>query len=260
MTITDGREYVSFYDPTTNARFAFDVTFLLSTYNCTWGNGCTGMTSVAEHGCCIKGVTLDGDAEVNRVTQWVEELTPDLWSNYSKYHADGDWIEETDDPEGASHNTTVLNGVCVFHNPEDSDQPTGCALHHLATRNNLDPDHVRPDACSIYPIQASWSDELTTIEPITRQSGSCMADEGNNWWCIDDPRNYDNTHDYFYVQYWDTLIRMTSKAVMDQFNEYALERIKSLPADYGHPANAGNDETKWGYFSTVPVTLTRKAE
>lgn len=258
MSYLDGREYLTVTDPDSGTIYHFDLTFMLSSYNCTWGRGCKGMTGVEEHGCCIKGVTIDGPAELNRVSAAVDRLTPDLWANHGKYHADMDWVEEQDDPDGASHNTTVLNGVCIFHNPADSEQPTGCALHHLAQREGGDPDHYRPDACSIYPLMAMWNDDGScTIGPIMRQGDNCMADTGNNWWCIDDPSNYQPYQGRFYLQYWNTLVRVTSQYVVEQLHAYSEAR-KTLPRGYGRPANAGEDQTKWGYYPTVPITLIRK--
>lgn len=254
MSFCNGREYVSFKDPDSGTLYEFDVTFLLSQYNCTYNNGCKGMTHVPEHGCCIHGVVMGSDYEQGRITKYVEMLDSRLWQNHGKYH--DEWHREIEDDD-VGRNTVVVNGVCVFHNDSDHDHP-GCALWHLAHDIGVHPDITRPDPCGYYPLSRAEDDDRVRIEPITRQYGSSMADEGNGWWCIDDPANYSDGNVYAYIQYWETLIRMSSEPVMEMFHEWAVVRWESLPEKYGSPADA-REEWNHGLFSTVPVTLTRKA-
>lgn len=251
--IVSGEEFVVIEDPTTHIRYQFNATFLLSTYNCTWGRGCKGMTHVHEYGCCINGVTMDGDAEVNRVTAHVDQLTGDLWENKQR-----DWYEDREDDD--LKNTLTVDGVCIFHNRGEDHH--GCALWHYADQNGLDPDAVRPDACGFYPLVCEPLDDdgkFMLIGPIRRQGDNCMADEGNNWWCIDDPDNYDNAG-MAWEQYYGTLVRMSSPEVMAQFAEYAEARVtlRRHPRDYGHPKPNGRPPETAGLHVTVPVTITKK--
>src|SRR5687768_1305923 len=71
-SMDNGTEYVYFHDFETGMRFGFNVTFMLSHYNCTYGRGCEGVGGVPEIGCCPHGVTLSTDLDYTRTLKWAE--------------------------------------------------------------------------------------------------------------------------------------------------------------------------------------------
>src|SRR6202035_3690882 len=70
-TPADTHEWVSFEDPDEARTWVFDVTFLLSRWQCIYGRGCQGvLTGPAEElvqGCCSYGAHFTDDQDVARV-------------------------------------------------------------------------------------------------------------------------------------------------------------------------------------------------
>ena len=66
-----GHEWVSFEDPDEERTWVFDVTFLLSRWQCIYGRGCqgvlTGPAADLEQGCCSYGAHFTDDDDVERV-------------------------------------------------------------------------------------------------------------------------------------------------------------------------------------------------
>ena len=67
----DAHEWVSFEDPDEDRTWVFDVTFLLSGWQCIYGRGCqgvlTGPAPELEQGCCSYGAHFTDDDDVARV-------------------------------------------------------------------------------------------------------------------------------------------------------------------------------------------------
>ena len=71
LSPADAHEWVSFEDPTEARTWRFDVTFLLSHWECIFGNGCQGVLTAPApelaQGCCSYGAHMTGDEDVARV-------------------------------------------------------------------------------------------------------------------------------------------------------------------------------------------------
>ena len=82
-TSADAHEWVSFEDPEEPRTWVFDVTFLLSGWQCIYGRGCQGvLTGPAEElvqGCCSYGAHFTDDDDVARVQAAAQTLTDDQW-------------------------------------------------------------------------------------------------------------------------------------------------------------------------------------
>lgn len=247
MTITrDGVEYVEFTDHVTGDRYLFNVTFFLSTYECTWGRGCKGCDNTPNNGCCNIGAHVVDETEQDYVQQYIDRLTPDQWANYGR-----DVWEVT---EAGEIKTTRIDGVCVMNNPDHHDTP-GCALHVGAIANGEDFHDWKPDACWMYPIRTSvidFDNDVYLVGPVYRNEQWSHAHTG--WWCIDDEANYlGQTRAFMFFE--DELIRMTSENIYDQFAAYCSARLVSgkITKDYGKAIGGRN-----GRVASVPVTLIRK--
>src|ERR1700760_1427324 len=78
VTPEDAHEWVSFEDPDEERVWMFDVTFLLSGWNCIFGRGCQGvLTGPAEElvqGCCSYGAHFSDDEDRKRTEAHAERL------------------------------------------------------------------------------------------------------------------------------------------------------------------------------------------
>ena len=68
LTPADAHEWVSFEDPDEQRTWRFDVTFLLSHWECIYGRGCqgvlTGPAPEMEQGCCSYGAHFTDDEDL----------------------------------------------------------------------------------------------------------------------------------------------------------------------------------------------------
>src|ERR1700741_1624132 len=76
-------EWVTFDDPDELRTWVFDVTFLLSGWNCIFGHGCqgvlTGPAPELVQGCCSYGAHFTDDDDVARVKEAARTLSDDDW-------------------------------------------------------------------------------------------------------------------------------------------------------------------------------------
>lgn len=192
------REWVTIPAPDDpdHRRYTFDVSFLLSAYQCVYGAGCRGIVDPADSrpdvGCCEHGAYLTDDddgAELARVVR--EELDPSVMANHAEAMSRG--VLEQDDEDETR--TRTVHGACIFANPETSDAPTGCALHHLDLRHGRDPVTTKPTVCWQLPLHRTIDEQVANdghmreehrIEAFERgmwgEGGADFA-----WWCLDDP-------------------------------------------------------------------------
>lgn len=189
------REWVSIDDPGNRARrFTFDVSFLLSAYECFYGRGCQGVHPGQQDpaiGCCVHGAYLnDDDDRADLERRVVDDLDPTTM----QYHADAirDGALTTDD-DGEWH-TRVVDGGCIFANRSGFASGEGCALHHLAERRGMHHMTYKPTVCWQVPLHRTIDEhvandgstlEVHVIAAFERGHwGTGGADFG--WWCLDD--------------------------------------------------------------------------
>jgi hypothetical protein len=202
----------------------FDLTFMLSNYQCIWGQGCPDTR--LEHsirGCCTEGVEIyqgDGDApgrkDLQKIRGRVRQLTDEDWQNREIALRRGGR-----DPWGKARfrrdsvHTRLHRGACIFHNRPDHPGGPGCALHAAALRRGEDPIDWKPDICWQVPLFFE-TDETTKT---TKVRPSRTADWGEDgilaWWCTehDDAFSADQP---LYVTMQDELRRVCGAAVYDE--------------------------------------------
>jgi hypothetical protein len=108
-------EWVSFDDPEEDRTWVFDVTFLLSRWQCIFGRGCqgvlTGPAPELMQGCCSYGAHFTDDEDVSRVEAAAATLDASDWEHRArgrrgvvKAGADGATV------------TRMVDGACRFQN------------------------------------------------------------------------------------------------------------------------------------------------
>ena len=126
-------------------------------------------------------------------------LGPELWHHHDAVvNASTDITDDvTDSDEDGDRVTRVVDGACIFNNPSRSDQPTGCAFHHLAEADGVDHLTYKPEVCWQVPLRVDHHEDDNGHEThLVRQWtlhdwGGEDTDIG--WWCDDDERAYSGT-------------------------------------------------------------------
>jgi hypothetical protein len=154
------RETVTFRDGD-GWSWEFDLTFMLSNYQCIWGRGCpdTGLQHTAR-GCCVDGVEIyrghgdtPGREDLEMIRGRVRELTDEDWQNRRVALQRGGR-----DPWGKARfkadsvHTRLYRGACIFHNRVDHPGGAGCALHVAALRRGENPMDWKPRICWQVPL------------------------------------------------------------------------------------------------------------
>ena len=81
----DTHEWISFEDDRHRRTWVFDATFLRSSWNCIYGNGCMGVldtdTAHLAQGCCSHGAHFIDDADVQTVVLSSARLKSRHWQH-----------------------------------------------------------------------------------------------------------------------------------------------------------------------------------
>lgn len=217
------REWVTIPDPDDPAhrQYTFDVSFLLSSWTCVYGDGCRGITAPldahADEGCCSHGAYLteeDDGAELQRLA--VEELDPSTMAQHDVAVAHG--VIATDE-DGEDH-TRLVDGACIFHNPAASDAPTGCALHHLAEARGWPQVDTKPVVCWQLPLHRTIDEQVAADGETLEEHRIAAFERGHwgeggadfAWYCLEDPVAF-NGREPVYRSMDEELSRMVPTAV-----------------------------------------------
>ncbi len=184
---------MSFEDPEETRTWVFDVTFLLSGWQCIFGRGCQGvLTGPAEElgqGCCSYGAHFTDDDDVARVQRAARTLTDDQWQFAATGRRRGVVRLQ---PDGVRV-TRMVAGACVFLNRPDFPGGPGCALHRAALERGMAPLELKPDVCWQLPLRREdTSDEsgwvTSTITQWDRRHWGGGGEEFH-WWCTECARS-----------------------------------------------------------------------
>ena len=154
------RAWVEFADPADDSQvFRCDLTWLTSSYQCIFGQGCRGIYADSpETGCCTLGAHFADKDDEKRVAAFVAELTPETWQLHpGRAVRRRDWVEVDD--EGERKTLAVESSGqrgCVFHNRADFPTGAGCALHTLALLQGRNPLETKPDVCWQLPLRRTY--------------------------------------------------------------------------------------------------------
>jgi len=187
----DLHEWVAFSDGNGDD-WLFDLTFLTSSYQCIFGQGCLGVfTEPApeyELGCCTYGAHLTDDDDRRAVQERIDSLEHWEWQladvaeesgGVIIQNADGDWV------------TRTVDDACILANRAGFSEGPGCALHQAALRRGERPIDWKPDACWQVPLRFDHTtDDNGHTTYVLREWKRRDWGEGGAefaWWCTDDP-------------------------------------------------------------------------
>jgi len=232
-------EWVSFPDPDENRAWLFDVTFLLSGWECIYGRGCqgvlTGPSPELEQGCCSYGAHFTDDDDSGRVLAAAAGLTAAQWQFRRRGLRSGMVKTEAD---GATV-TRLVDGACIFLNRPGFAGGAGCALHRGALEQGARPMDLKPDVCWQLPLRRSDQTEegghvTSTVGQWDRRH---WGDGGMefHWWCTDAPEAFGGKEPV-YRQLRDELIGMCGAKVYDLVAAYLDARREAAVVALPHPA------------------------
>jgi hypothetical protein len=228
------REWVTVIDPDDDhLRYTFDVSFLLSSYECIYGAGCQSIEPSGGDpvlGCCTHGAYLNEDDDRDELVRiLVEELDPTTMEFHRTAVKKGLLVE---DDEGEVH-TRVHKGACVFLNRAGFPAGEGCALHHLAARGGVHHMTHKPTVCWQVPLHRTIDEQVAndgatlvthTIAAFERGHwGEGGADFG--WWCLDDEVAFVGRHPVYRSMEIE-LRTMVGDIVFDELADYLDRRRK----------------------------------
>lgn len=187
------RETVTFQDRD-GWSWEFDLTFMLSSYQCIWGRGCPDISlQHTVRGCCVEGVEIctgHGDAsgheDLKKIRGRIKDLTDEDWQNRRVALQRGGR-----DPWGKARfkrdsvHTRLYRGACIFHNRVDHPGGAGCALHIAALRRGENPMDWKPRICWQVPLFFD-TDQLAKTTRVRACRTSDWGGEGLlDWWCTE---------------------------------------------------------------------------
>ncbi len=230
------RAWLEFEDPEFEETiYRCDLTWLTSSWQCIFGNGCKGIEKdKPDYGCCVHGAHFDPKKEKKRVQKYVNKLTPDIWQNYEAGKTKKGWYEKDEDGE---LKTSVFHNACIFHNRKDFAGGEGCALHSYALKNGIKPQETKPDVCWQLPIRRSYNNrkyedgvefQIITIEEYQRRD---WGDGGHDmdWYCSSNTEAHTASVPV-YLSEKDTLIELMGEASYEILKTHCDARMKAISA------------------------------
>ena len=234
----DAHEWVSFDDPDELRTWVFDVTFLLSGWECIFGRGCqgvlTGPAPELVQGCCSYGAHFTGNEDVARVKAAAKELTAEEWQFRREGRKQGVVTKEAD----GTRITRLVDDACIFLNRPDFPAGAGCALHQAALKRGLEPLDLKPDVCWQLPLRREDTTEESTgrvVTTVTQWDRKHWGGGGEefHWWCTEAPEAFGSRRPV-YETMGPELRALVGDEVYDRLVQY-LETRKKGAVPLPHP-------------------------
>ena len=229
---------MSFEDPDEERTWVFDVTFMLSNWECIFGRGCqgvlTGPAPELVQGCCSYGAHFTDKQDVKRVEAAAETLTKKQWQFYKQGRERG-VVKTTKAGEVVSR---LVDGACIFLNRPDFPGGPGCALHGAALERGERPLDLKPEVCWQLPLRRDdqTRDDGHVVSTIAQWDRHHWGDGGLevHWWCTESPEAFVGKEPvYRYVR--DELTEMVGMTVYAALASY-LDRRAGKVTPLPHPA------------------------
>ena len=193
------RDWVEFENPANPEEiFKCDLTWLTSYWQCIYGNGCCGIDAdKPDAGCCSDGAYYTGKEDEKRVFEAAKKLTRADWQFYDQARPKkvGGKLQITEIGLDKDRKTKKIKDSCIFLNRVGYEAPGytgsfGCALHHLALKEQAHFVDTKPDICWQLPIRRSWEtreygDEAITVVVIGEYTRTAWGEGGADfdWYC-----------------------------------------------------------------------------
>ena len=196
MTRVTPTEWVELIDERTHTTYRFNVSWLLSGWECIYGRGCQGIRTAEApelaEGCCSYGAHLRDADERDQVEAWAARIPDELWQYASVGRRRGPVVRA-----GANAwRTRVVDGACVFLNRPGSAQGAGCALHQWAERDKVSAQGRKPTVCWQVPLRLDYEhddgNEVVTVTAWSRRHWGAGGAEFA-WWCTAAPAAFGAT-------------------------------------------------------------------
>jgi hypothetical protein len=234
----DAHEWVSFEDPGEQRTWRFDVTFLLSHWECIFGRGCqgvlTGPAPELVQGCCSYGAHFTSDDDVARVKAAARTLTPEQWQFADRARHGGVARRNS---EGVTV-TRMVQGACIFLNRPGFPAGPGCALHSAALERDREPMDLKPDVCWQLPLRREDTSNpdgsvTSTVGQWDREHWGAGGEEFA-WWCTEAPEAFGGARAVWrHMQ--PELRALVGDAIFELLAPY-LQARESSPVLLPHPA------------------------
>jgi hypothetical protein len=193
------RDWVEFANPANPEElFKCDLTWLTSYWQCIYGDGCCGIDAdKPDAGCCSDGAYYTNKEDEDRVLKAAKKLTRSEWQFYDQARAknSGGKLQITEIGLDKDRKTRKVKDSCIFLNRVGYEAPGytgsfGCALHHLAVREQVHFVDTKPDICWQLPLRRSWEiremgDKEITVVVIGEYERLAWGDGGADfdWYC-----------------------------------------------------------------------------
>ena len=193
------RDWVEFANPANPEElFKCDLTWLTSYWQCIYGEGCCGIDAdKPDAGCCSDGAYYTSKEDEDRVLKAAKKLTRAEWQFYDQARAkkSGGKLQITEIGLDKDRKTRKVKDSCIFLNRVGYEAPGytgsfGCALHHLAVREQVHFVDTKPDICWQLPLRRSWEtremgDKEITVVVIGEYERLAWGDGGADfdWYC-----------------------------------------------------------------------------
>lgn len=229
-----------------------DMTFMLSTYTCTFGCGCVGAWEMEKMpGCCATGPFFEEDEDPHRLQQYVDQLKPEHTANYDEIKKR--WFIER--PKQSQ--VRKVNGMCIFYNQGTSeDGSIGCALHTEAERQGEDWRDWKPNICWQIPLRVDHEGDYDVLTAWDRDEHGGWGNGENpsgGFWCIDDQANYPP------AKYHENGIPMVNPRVYESL-ENEITRIIGRNAYNALRVECARQRSADLHNPSVPVSIRQKEE
>jgi hypothetical protein len=239
------REWVSFDDPKEEGRrWQVDVTFLTSSWQCIFGDGCQGVltepASEMVQGCCSYGAHFSNRKDRDRVVRAAKKLPADVWQFAKAGRKNGIYAKSGKDEDGKQEwRTRLVDDACIFLNRPGFPAGAGCALHLQSMRTGAHHSELKPDVCWQLPLRCvdEEQDDGTVVSTLSEFGRDGWGEGGEDfaWWCTEAPEAF-TASEPVYRSLAEELRKMMGTELYEQVARYLDGRGRSQPPPVRHPA------------------------
>jgi len=231
------RDWVEFADPADAGHVVrADLTWLLSSWTCIYGQGCHGVVEGrADDGCCSHGAFYSDDEDEARTVAVARQLKKKDWQHADVGRRAG--VSELDELEGEpARRTRTVDGACVFLNRPGFAGGEGCALHALALRTGRHPLETKPDVCWQLPLRRTQDtverpeggEVLVTSLGEFDRNGWGPGGADLHWWCTSSPEAHVGAEPVW-VSYGPEISALVGEAAYAELGRLCAERTGLPP-------------------------------
>ena len=220
-------------------RWQIDITFLASSWECIFGNGCQGVLPepAAElvQGCCSYGAHASDKKDRDHVERVAKSLTANEWQFRKKGRERGVLAKVAKN----EWRTRLVDDACIFLNRPGCGTGPGCALHVHAMNKGVHFSETKPTVCWQLPLHAEEQEQedgsTTVVLSEFARDGWGEGGEEFAWWCTEAPEAFTGATRVY--QSMEAELRlMMGDEVYEELVKYLDARVDSGAPPLQHPA------------------------